>query len=103
MREASPDPMLSTYATRSFTASMSRKSSFSAPGIESVCQVSPPSAVRMMVPVAPLAQATLIGHGTDAPQPSRDAALLFGPLWRRLNDSKRAGDRSNQASSVVMG
>jgi hypothetical protein len=35
---------------------MSRKSSFSVPGIVSLFQVAPPSILRMMVPPAPLAQ-----------------------------------------------
>src|SRR5262245_54202085 len=58
MREAAPGPMLSAYATRSPIASMSRKSSFSVPGIVDRCQLSPPFVVRIIVPFAPLAQTT---------------------------------------------
>jgi hypothetical protein len=58
MRDAAPDPMLSAYATRSLKASMSRKSSVSAPATGRGLQVRPPSVVRRIVPFAPLAQAT---------------------------------------------
>src|SRR5579862_4894711 len=58
MRDAGPLPMLSAYAVRLLTASMSRKSSFAASGIVSVCHVPPPSAVRRTVPFVPLAHTT---------------------------------------------
>ena len=49
--------MLRTYATRSLIASTSRKSSFSAPGMDFRSHVAPPSTVRRMVPCSPLAHA----------------------------------------------
>ncbi len=58
MREASPGPMLRTWALAALTASTSRKSSASASGTGRRCQLRPPSVVRSTVPSAPLAHAT---------------------------------------------
>src|SRR5262245_35644969 len=59
MRDFSPSPMLSRYAVLASNASTSRKSSDSAPGTFSSCQVTPPSVVFRHVPPAPLAHAIL--------------------------------------------
>src|SRR4051794_25251868 len=50
--------MLSTYAERSLTASISRKSRASVPGIARRVHVAPPSALLTIVPPAPLAHTT---------------------------------------------
>src|ERR1700682_1359136 len=60
MRDCSPGPMLRTYAVVALKARILRKSSACAPSIVSFSQWSPPSTVRSTVPLAPLAQATLL-------------------------------------------
>src|SRR5271163_2688539 len=58
-RERSPGPEDITTAVLASQAQMPRKSSFSAPGgMAQDCHMYPPSSVRRMVPLAPLAHAT---------------------------------------------
>ena len=94
MRDSGPLPMLSTYAVRSSTASMSRKSSASVAGCGSRCQVAPPSIDRRMVLRDPLAQTTDGARRADAAQRRGDAGRLRcpGPLVLR-----HEGNEGNEA------
>ena len=85
----SPGPMLSTDATRSSMASMSRKSSASAPGTGRGCQVAPPSVVRSTVPLLAADPGDLRRHDAHAPQPHRHAAVERLPAHRLLGESGR--------------
>src|SRR5688572_17714895 len=58
MRERSPGPAASRYATSALTPSTSRNSRLSAPGTTAARQVAPPSVVRAYVPLTPLTQTT---------------------------------------------
>src|SRR5262245_6108901 len=65
----SASPALIATASFALRASMSRRSRESAPGIESMRHVSPPSVVRAMRPAVPLAHTT-VGLTTKSPRNS---------------------------------
>src|ERR671918_3133322 len=87
MRERSPGPAASRYATASLTPSTSRNSRLSAPGTTPLRQVSPPSMVTAYVPPTPLVQTIRLLTGLMA--------------WRRLVVPLRCGVRVGTLSGEV--